>query len=210
MIKRTLFCMLTFLLAVQIFYAQDENKFRFDTYLYLGAGSGEFVTSDQPNYVVDSRYSEFILNFDFGKKFGVGTGIGLIQLRGNGFDDTGNFFHQRRILKIPLLLTAIEPITDYLEAYGNGGFFWHNIIHDEFQYLNSTNEDVFDGSGIGAQFEFGLTVKLPSNSLSFVDSKVGIFVSVQVFSESEAANSIATQDLRDDFLNYGLILSSTF
>ena len=88
----------------------------------------------------------------------------------------------------------IHPVTEHFEFYANGGFFWEHISNDEFQYLNTTIEDLYEGSSIGAQFQIGLFINLPDH-LDWGESRLGIIVGAQVSGEYDSL--LNTQDLGD-------------
>jgi hypothetical protein len=176
--------------------AQEKQDFRIDAMAMYGLGFGVAENSKQPDYNFRTQEMNVLLNFDFGKLFGFGTGLGISRLSGNGFDINGDFFHSRTTLRIPVLLTMIHQFTEHFEFYANGGFFWEKIRSDEFQYLNTILEDVYKGSSLGAQFQIGLLINLPDH-LDWVDSRLGIIVGAQVSGEYDS--SLNTQNLGDIF-----------
>ncbi|MDF1695425.1 MAG: hypothetical protein P1U56_06320 [Saprospiraceae bacterium] len=191
-------CLLVLLcsLSFHSIQAQEKQDFRLDVMAMYGLGFGVADNSNEPDYNFRTQEFNALLNFDFGKLFGFGTGMGFSRLSGNGFNSNGDFFHRRTSLRIPVLLTMIHPFTEHFEFYANGGFFWEQIRKDEFQYLSTTVEDVYEGSGIGAQFQIGLLINLPDH-LDWVESRLGIVVGAQVSGEYDS--TLNTQDLGDIF-----------
>ena len=181
--------------------AQNKDNFSLRGIALYGLAWGVAQNSNQPDYNYTSRSIDGLLNFDFGKLIGVSTGFGVSSLTGNGFDSSGDFFHTRTLFKIPLLMTIIYPITDNFEVYANGGFFYEQILDDEFQYLGTTINDVYDGSNIGAQAQLGLVLLPPKKLNGLWESfRIGLVVSAQVSGDYESnGNFTNTQDLGDLF-----------
>ncbi len=205
---KKIICLLVFAysLCFNSIQAQEKDGFRFDTMIMYGLGSGVADNSNAPDYNFRTQEFNAVFNLDFGKLFGFGTGLGFSRLSGNGFNSSGDFFHSRTLLRVPVLLTMIHPITEYFEFYANGGFFWEHIRKDEFQYLNTTIEDLYEGSSIGAQFQIGLLINLPDN-LDWNESRLGIIVGAQLSGEYESTLNI--QDLGDVY-TASIVYSFTF
>ncbi len=193
-------------LSFNSIHAQEKDGFRFDTMIMYGLGSGIADNSNAPDYNFRTQEFNAVFNFDFGKLFGFGTGLGFSRLSGNGFNSSGDFFHSRTLLRLPVLLTMTHPVTEYFEFYANGGFFWEHIRKDEFQYLNTTIEDLYEGSSVGAQFQIGLLINLPDN-LDWNESRLGIIVGAQLSGEYES--TLNTQDLGDVY-TASIVYSFTF
>ena len=66
---------------------------------------------------MNSNSGDILLNYRINQKFGVATGIGIAELSGNGFNSLGNFYHEREILKIPLLATLDYKISEKIKNY---------------------------------------------------------------------------------------------
>ena len=181
--------------------AQEKEGFRFDLMGVYGIGFGVAENSNEPDYNFRTRQIDLILNFDLGKLFGFSTGVGVSTLSANGFNSNGDFFHTRNSLKIPLSLSLLHPISEQFEFYASGGFFWEQILEDEFQYLNSILEDVYEGSGFGGQFQIGLFLNPPDN-IDWAESRIGILAGAQLGSNqetSEFSGGNNTLDLGDIF-----------
>jgi hypothetical protein len=186
--------------------AQEKDGFRFDTMIMYGLGFGVADNSNETDYNFRTQEFNAVFNLDFGKLFGFGTGLGFSKLSGNGFNSNGDFFHSRTSLRIPVLLTMIHPFSEHFEFYANGGFFWENIRNDKFQYLNTTVEDLYEGSSIGAQFQIGLLINLPDH-LDWGESRLGIIFGAQLSGEYESL--LNTQDLGDIY-TASVVYSYTF
>lgn len=198
--KKSIFCLLLMLgLSFSSIYAQDKKGFTLDGMGFYGVGFGVAQNSNEPDYSFRTQEINVLMNFDFGKLIGVSTGIGVSNLTANAFNSTGSFFHQRSLLRIPVLASTMFPLSETVDLYANGGFFYETITDDEFQYVNSTIRDVYDGSTVGAQFQIGIILKLPIG-FDYEGSRAGVVFGAQLGSDYEARtdrSSANTQDLGD-------------
>lgn len=146
-------CLLLF--ACNLTQAQEDKKYKVNVLGYGGIGYGIVSNDNQPNYNLNSNHGELLLNYSLGKNFGIATGIGVNELTGNGFNTAGDFYHERTLLKVPLLFTLNSDVTENLGIFGSVGFYGQNIIKDEYTFLSETQNDVFEGWNFGAQFGLG-------------------------------------------------------
>ena len=150
--KSNLIILFIFFLAFNFTQAQDEEKeFKFKLIGYGTIGNGIVQNYNEPNYNLNSNSGEILLNYNFTKKFEIATGIGMNELSGNGFNSTGNFYHERTLLKVPLLFTMNSKLSENFTLSTSLGFYGQNIIKDEYQFLTFSQKDVFDGWNFGAQ-----------------------------------------------------------
>lgn len=143
--------------------AQEEKESKFNLTGYGGIGYGIVENDNEPNYNLNNSIGEFHLNYNINKKFGIATGIGLNELSGNGFNSVGNFFHERSLLKIPLLFTMGYKLSEKFGFFSNLGFYGQNIIKDEYRFLNNTQKDVYEGWNFGAQLGVGFVFEMFDN-----------------------------------------------
>ena len=131
MIKTNYILVFLFCLNLNFIQAQDEKDSKFHIVSYGGIGYGILDNDNQPNYNMNSNSGDILLNYDLNNKFGIATGIGLNELSGNGFNTIGNFYHERTLLKVPLLLTLNSYLSEKLSVFANFGLFGQAIIKDE-------------------------------------------------------------------------------
>lgn len=93
------------------------------------------------------------------------TGVGVNQLSGNSFDTIGYFHHERILLKIPLLAVLEYNISDNFRVAPSFGFYAQTILKDQYEYLNNSQKNNYNGWNYGAQLEFGLAYRV-SNRFS--------------------------------------------
>jgi len=161
--KSNYILLFTLFLTFSLMQAQEEKESKFNIIVYGGIGYGIVENDNEPNYNLNSNTIEILVNYNINKKFGIATGIGLNELSGNGFNSIGNFYHERTLLKIPLLFTTGSNVTENLKLFTNFGFFGQNIINDEYRFLNETQKDIYKGWNFGAQFGFGFAFEMSDN-----------------------------------------------
>lgn len=161
--KSNYILLFTLFLTFSLMQAQEEKESKFNIIVYGGIGYGIVENDNEPNYNLNSNALEILVNYNINKKFGIATGIGLNELSGNGFNSIGNFYHERTLLKIPLLFTTGSNVTENLKLFTNFGFFGQNIINDEYRFLNETQKDIYKGWNFGAQFGFGFAFEMFDN-----------------------------------------------
>lgn len=161
--KSNYILLFTLFLTFSLMQAQEEKESKFNIIVYGGIGYGIVENDNEPNYNLNSNALEILVNYNINKKFGIATGIGLNELSGNGFNSIGNFYHERTLLKIPLLFTMGSNVTENLKLFTNFGFFGQNIINDEYRFLNETQKDIYKGWNFGAQFGFGFAFEMFDN-----------------------------------------------
>lgn len=161
--KSNYILLFTLFLTFSLVQAQEEKESKFNIIVYGGIGYGIVENDNEPNYNLNSNTIEILVNYNINKKFGIATGIGLNELSGNGFNSIGNFYHERTLLKIPLLFTTGSNVTENLKLFTNFGFFGQNIINDEYRFLNETQKDIYKGWNFGAQFGFGFAFEMSDN-----------------------------------------------
>lgn len=210
--KKTLICfILLYSISVISLQAQEKKDLKISAMVFYGLGFGISENSNAPNYNFRTTNFDVLVNFDFGKIIGLATGIGFNKLSGNGFNPVGNFYHKRSIMRIPLLMSLTYPITEDFDFYANGGFFYERIMDDEFQFISTTEKDIYTGSGLGAQIQAGLMFKLP-NELDLRKARIGVIIGAQLSSEYKNGLNGAlsnTQDLSDIY-SITVLYSYTF
>jgi len=179
-----------FFLTFNLIQAQDEKKeSKFNLIGYGGIGYGIVENDNEPNYNLNSNSGEILLNYNINQKFGIATGIGMNELSGNGFNSVGNFYHERILLKVPLLFTMGSKLSENFRVFANLGFYGQNIIKDEYRFLNNTQEDVYDGWNFGAQIGVGFVFEM------FDNFSAGINYNGQSdFSKFETNNNVGIND----------------
>jgi len=171
--------------------AQDDTDSfnKLDLTLTTGIGYGQVKNDNEPNYNLNANVGEALLTYNFNKNFGLSTGVGWLQLSGNGFNSSGNFYHERDYIKIPLLVRSTQRITDKLNLLLSAGFYGQTIINEEHRYLLSTEKDAYEGWSFGFQGAFGFEYEVSSNWT------VGINIATQSdFNKLETKNNASFQD----------------
>ena len=151
---------LSFLFSLNHAQAQDESSSKVRVLAYGGIGFGNVKNDNQPNYNLNNNTGEVLINYSWNDKLGLATGIGFNELSGNGFNSMGDFYHERIVLRLPLLLTIKTDVTEDFRVFGNLGFYGQSIIKDEYRFLSNVQEDTYEGWNFGAQLGIGFTYKL--------------------------------------------------
>jgi opacity protein-like surface antigen len=181
--------LLIFFLTFNIIQAQEEKESKFNLIGYGGIGYGIVENDNEPNYNLNTNNAEFLLNYKISKAYGIATGIGFNELSGNGFNSIGNFYQERTLIKIPLLLTMDSKVSEHLRFFANFGLYGQNIIKDEYRYSNTTQKNTYDGWNFGVQLGVGFVFKL------FDHFSAGInYVGQSDFSKFESNNNQGIND----------------
>ncbi len=157
--KANYILLLFFMLTFNLIQAQDAKESKFNIMAYGGIGYGIVENDNEPNYNLNSNNGEILLNYNINQKIGIATGIGLNELSGNGFNSIGNLYHERTVLKVPLLVTLSSNFSDNFSVFANLGVYGQNIISDEYRYLNNTQKDVFKVGILDYKLELDLYLR---------------------------------------------------
>ena len=147
-------------LTISLIQAQEKKESKFNIIAYGGIGYAIVKNDNEPNYNLNSNSGDILLNYRINQKFGIASGVGLIELSGNGFNSLGNFYHERTMLKIPLLATMDYKISEKIKMIGNFGFYTQNITTDEYRFLNNSQKNVYEGWNFGTQLGLGFVFNM--------------------------------------------------
>ena len=146
-----------FLFSISFVQSQEENQnSKFSIIAYGGIGYTKVQNDLELDYDLNVNTAEILINYKIWNDIGIASGIGYSELSGAGYNSTGNFYHERNVVKIPLLLTANKNFSENLVIFANFGFYGQTIVKDEFRYLLTTRDDIYEGLNFGAQLGLGL------------------------------------------------------
>lgn len=188
---RKLNCVLLviFFLTINLIKAQEEKKSKFNIVAYGGIGYGIVKNDNEPNYNLNSNSAEVLFNYSINQRVGIATGISSNELSGNGFNSLGNFYHERTLLKIPLVATMNYNLSGKLKMIANFGLYGQTIVKDKYNFLNNTQKDIYDGWNFGAQMGLGFVFN------AFENFSVGVNYNGQSdFSKFESSNNQGIND----------------
>ena len=137
-------------------FSQEESKSKWDVIGFGGIGYGILENESEPNYNMNINSSEILLNYRISEEFGIASGIGLNIATGNGFSSLGEFYHERNLLKIPLLITLNGEVSKNIEYFGHFGFYTQNIIKDNYEFLSNSVGNIYKGWSFGGQLGIGV------------------------------------------------------
>lgn len=148
----TAFCCTTFMQAQE---DTEQKKSKFSVMGFGGIGYGIMDNDNAPNYNVNANVADLVLNYKISKKVGIATGAGYSLLSGNGFNSAGNFYHERIMVKIPLLVVFDYDVAEKFRFLAHLGPYAQTIYKDEYTYTDFTIDDVYEGWNFG--FQLGLS-----------------------------------------------------
>lgn len=147
------FLLLIFFSTVGIAHGQSQSQF--NMIMNAGIGFGIVESDTEPNYNLNNKSNEILINYKITGKFGIATGVGLTALSGNGFNSFGNFYHERTMLKIPVIATMDYYSIDRFRMIANLGVYSQYIINDKYSFLNNSEKNVYEGWNFGVQLGLG-------------------------------------------------------
>ncbi|WP_250434052.1 outer membrane beta-barrel protein [Hanstruepera flava] len=160
--KLNVILLLTTFLAFTFAQAQDETEkkeSKFSVMAFGGIGYGIMDSDSQPNYNVNANSAELVFNYKLSEKVGLATGGAYTSLTGNAFNYAGNFYHERVLIKIPLLVTFDCFVADNFKFIAHLGPYAQTIYKDEYTYNSFRVEDVYEGWNFGFQLGLGFLYK---------------------------------------------------
>jgi len=152
--------LIAIILTNNLVQSQEEKESKFNIISYAGFGYSSIENDNEPSYNLNSNSGDILLNYRINKIFGIATGIGINELSGNGFNSIGNFYHERTLIKIPLVATMDYNVYEKFRVIANFGFYTQNIAKDEYQFLNSSQKNIYEGWNFGAQVGLGFVVEI--------------------------------------------------
>lgn len=188
-------------------HAQEDgsNFDRFNLSLSTGIGYGQVKNENQPNYNLNANVGEALLTYHFNKNFGLSAGVGWLQLSGDGFNTNGNFYHERDLLKFPLMIRSNKYIADKFNLSISAGFYGQTIINEEFTYLTAVEEDVYGGWSFGFQGFFGFEYEVSDNwSVGINVSTQSDFTKLKTENDASFKNEQSIETLNTIGLLFGL------
>ena len=168
-------CCLVFAAFFTALYAnaQEVKNSKINIISNGGIGYGVMKNDKEPNYNLNSNRAEILVNYNFNKSIGIATGIEFNTLSGTGFNSAGNFYHERTLIKIPLVATVRYKFSDLFSTTFNLGVYAQNITKYKYKFLNTTQKNIYSGWNFGSQIEIGILFKV------FDGFKAGINLSGQ-------------------------------
>ena len=192
-----------FFLTINLIQAQEGKPTKFNIIGSGGIGYGVVKNDNEPNYNLNSSSGGVLFSYKFHQYFGIATGMGVNDLSGNGFNSIGNFYHERKLLKIPLLATMDLKFSEKIRVIGDFGLYAQNITKDEYKFLSHTQKDIYSGWNFGSQMEVGFVMTLIPNF------SLGIIYSVQRdFSQFKTKDNQVINDKQklDNLPSIGMLL----
>jgi hypothetical protein len=154
---------LTLFTGLNLMQGQENEYSNVRMLIQGGIGNSIVENDNEVNYVLNTNNAEILLSYRFSNYFGVAAGIGFNELRGNGFNSLGNFYHERNYIKIPVLLTGDYDVSDKIKVLFTLGVYTQNIIKDEYSFVSNKVKNVYEGWNFGTQMSFGFLFEIFEN-----------------------------------------------
>ena len=143
--------------------AQTNQLSKFNLQFSYGNGSS-VINNGGFNTRLNTTSTEILGIYQINENLGFGSGIALMGLNGNGFNDKGNFNQTRGIVRVPFLLNSNKYLFDKTALIASGGVFVNHIIEDTYRYIGSNEEFQFDNWSMGTQARLGISYDIYSNT----------------------------------------------
>tara|TARA_R110001592_G_scaffold262565_2_gene527817 strand:- start:33559 stop:34257 length:699 start_codon:yes stop_codon:yes gene_type:complete len=140
-------------------FAQTEGTSKFALQVSYGYGTSTVINGSVSSSL-GSSFTEVLGLYRLNENWGLGTGVSLLGLNGNSFDENGNYNQTRGIFRVPVLLTSKQEITQKTHFIVHGGVFMSKIFEDYFDYLNNRVENEFNDWSLGVQTRMGISYDL--------------------------------------------------
>lgn len=174
-------------------FLQEKNS-NWRVLAYGGIGFGTVNNTKAPEYDVNFITGQFLVNYKFDSYFGVSSGVGLLEISGNGFDEKGAFYHKRKTLTIPVLFTMTYPLDTHVILMGHLGINATKPISGSYAYLKGTTSNVYTDWGLGSDVAVGLAYRFSEGfSLGFRFQTQADFIAMK--------SSLNTNEQKLDKLN---------
>ena len=176
--KLHLILLIAFLTTFSNLQAQDS---RFTVISYGGIGFATLDNQNSANYDLNVNTAEFTLHYRIGTSVGVGGGLALDTFSGNAFNETGNYYHERSSIRIPLLVTYTYGISDKVTLYGSIGPYGRKILSEDIDTTGLlTSFNTYDGWNFGIQSSLNIGYSLNENlMLGFTINNQGDITNVE-------------------------------
>lgn len=182
--------------------AQMNQLPTFNLQFSFGNGSS-VINNGGINTRLHTTSIEILGIYQINENLGFGSGIALMGLNGNGFNDKGNFNQTRGIVRVPFLLNSNKYLSDKTALIASGGVFVNHIIEDTYRYIGSTEEFQFDNWSMGAQARLGISYDIYSNTA------IGIVHNIQ-YNFLELSKSQSTIDTEMSSNTFDLFVKLRF
>lgn len=143
--------------------AQESPHSKWTFQLSQGLG-----TAVLPSGFVPSRLEmtgvEVLGSYRFNDQTELSTGVTLMGLNGNSFNELGNYNQTRGILRTPVLLQNTRPLTEKAQILTSAGVFACHILEDTRQYVGGLETLQVPNWSLGVRGGIGISYDLSSRT----------------------------------------------
>ena len=143
--------------------AQESTLSKWTFQLSQGMG-----TAVLQNDVVPSRLEmtsvEALGEYRFNDQTTLATGVSLMGLNGNSFNELGNYNQTRGVLSVPVILQNSRPLSDKAQLVTSAGVLANRILEDSRQYVGGSELLQVPNLSMGLRAGLGVTYDLTSRT----------------------------------------------
>jgi long-subunit fatty acid transport protein len=131
----------------------------------LSQGMGTAVLQ---NDLVPSRLEmtgvEVLGGYRFNDQTTLATGVSLMGLNGNSFNELGNYNQTRGVLSVPVILQNSRPLSDKAQLVTSAGVLANHILEDSRQYVGGAELLQVPNVSIGLRAGLGVSYDLSART----------------------------------------------
>jgi long-subunit fatty acid transport protein len=143
--------------------AQESPLSKWTVQLSQGMG-----TAVLQNDLVPSRLEmtgvEVLGGYRFNDQTTLATGVSLMGLNGNSFNELGNYNQTRGVLRVPVILQNSRPLSDKAQLVTSAGVLANHILEDSRQYVGGAELLKVPNLSIGLRAGLGVSYDLTSRT----------------------------------------------
>lgn len=143
--------------------AQESTLSKWTFQLSQGMG-----TAVLQNDVVPSRLEmtsvEALGEYRFNDQTTLATGVSLMGLNGNSFNELGNYNQTRGMLAVPVILRNSRPLSDKAQLVTSAGVLANHILEDSRQYVGGSELLQVPNLSMGLRAGLGVRYDLTSRT----------------------------------------------
>ena len=158
------------LLSISILYAQENKEetgvedalSKWGIRSSYQIGNASIARNNSTGYALNTSNYIWLLEYTY-KQMSISSGYGASYFEGNGFNNFGNFNHERIIGRIPLFVAWRKKFKNGNIRYTEFGLLGQFIRQDEFRYLNRRDSDLYENWNLAYHVGWGYLFQITDN-----------------------------------------------